>query len=369
MGRNLRTIFTGAPALLSAIWIGACLGCASAPEPKTPKSYGGAYQGALRLEPDPARLPTAVNGCVEELALRASNTGAAPVTIREFVAPNGALGLSSPLPTTIGPGAQATLALRFAPVTAGDWSGTLTLSTDEEGAGPYSLQTVARSEQKPFDQRRPVAPLDLVFVLDVSTTMNEMASLRASMQELFSFIEANSLDVRFGLTTFENDVIVHRGGAFLGREGFFRELDSQLVEGTWLPNPNAPRQLINYDFPENSLDALHRSATEFAFRPGSRRYLVLMTDDTFLEAPLRFSDGTPALHSYSEVADALTESEIRLFSVHASDKGRGLSAPYKGQDSLVESSGGSWFELTSVDTGTLTLEALLSDLVVGPGCN
>jgi hypothetical protein len=211
-------------------------------------------------------------------------------------------------------------------------------------------------------------PLDLVLVLDVSTTMNELAPLRAALQTAWDRVEADHADVRFGLTTFENDVMVHGDGRFLARDAFFAELDSQLVAGEWTPDPSRPRQLLNFDYAENALDALARSAEEFDLRPDARRYFLLMTADTFLEPPSVFSDGTPVLHDFADAAGALTGRSIRLFSIHAPLRGRGLSSAHEGQPSLVAATGGAWFEIGDVDGGSLALDALLLDLIAGRTC-
>ena len=198
--------------------------------------------------------------------------------------------------------------------------------------------------------------------------LDEMASLREAIRGLVEFVDVHDLDVQLGLTTFENDVITHGDGRFLAADEFFGELDSQLVEGTWVPDPELPRQLLNFDLPENTLGALQRSLRDFDFRPGSRRVFVLMTDDTFLEPPAVFSDGTPALASYAEVARALRENEVRLVSVHASARGEGLSSDHAGSPSLVTATRGTWFELADVSSGALALDALLADVVAGGAC-
>jgi hypothetical protein len=203
-------------------------------------------------------------------------------------------------------------------------------------------------------------------VLDVSTSMDEIAMLRAAIQTLFDTIETETLDVRVGLTTFENDVVVHRRGAFLDRAAFFRELDTQLVEGTWIPDSELPRQLLNFELEENLLDALYGAATEFEFRSEARRFLFVVTDDTFLEPPAVFSDGNPVRHSYAEVAAALTEREIGLFSVHVGEKGEGLSSSYRDQASLVALTGGDWLELS--DVRAESLEVMLDELLTRPDC-
>lgn len=344
-------------------------GCAS----EGPKGNDGptGYTGSLAIAPDPVQFEDTRVGCGRSVTLTLENT--APdhaLTITDATLPSRALAVSAAFPLELAPGASRTLDLQFAPTTAGAASGTLDFATDEEAGTPYRLSVAARglANDAPADPAA-VGPLDLVFVLDVSTTMDELASLHGAMAELFDTIAADGLDARFGLTTFVNDVIVHRRGAFLDRQAFFDEFDSQLRPDTWVPNEDLPRQLTNFDFPENSLEALYRSATDFDFRPGSRRYILLLTDASFLESPAVFSDGTPALHSYAEVADALRERRIRLLAIHASRAGRGFSSRYEGQPSLVAATGGRWFELADVSSGALSLETVLGDLLVAPVCD
>lgn len=344
------------------------LACVSAPEPEAITEAG--YRGALTIEPTGLAFESTVSGCQRERELSVRNGGASPVQITSIDTPNGALRFADAFPLAVAPGTTRRIVVQFAPTTAGDRSGTLSVRTDEADAAPIEIAVRASAETATRDPARMqrLSPADLVFVLDVSTTMDEMRELRSAIHALIGFVSRSGLDVRIGLTTFENDVIAHAGGTFLPPEQFFAELDSQLVDGSWIPDPELARQLLNFDLPENTLGALHRSATEFEFRADARRYLILMTDDTFLERPEVFSDGTPALHTYPEVASTLAARAIHLISVHASERGRGLSSGYQGAPSLVRSTQGNWFELADVSAGRLTLDALLADLVAGGAC-
>jgi hypothetical protein len=91
-----------------------------------------------------------------------------------------------------------------------------------------------------------------------------------------------------------------------------------------------------------------------------------MTDDTFLEPPGVFSDGNEVMHSYADVEAVLAEQRVNVFSVHVGEKGRGLSAPHAGRPPLVESTGGTWRDLSS--TRSDSLERMLRDLLTRPDC-
>jgi hypothetical protein len=327
------------------------------------------YTGGLVVSPSPVAFAETVAGCTGSVDLELRNESDVRITIEDMTAADEAFLLSRLPPIELEAGGSRSVTLHFAPDRPGRRSATVAFATDEAQHHPYELPVAASAVPPPPEvAAAATTPLDMVLVVDVSTTMSQTADLREALQALFERVEAGGLDARFGLVTFENDVLVHGGGAFLDREGFFQELDSQLVEGEWVPDGDLPRQLLNFDFAENVLDALYRSATDFSFRPGARHYLLLLTDDTFREPPEVFSDGTPASHGYGEVAAALEQADVRLFSVHAPISGRGLSSGHDGRPSLVEATGGAWFPIDAVDSGTLDLGALLADLLTGPTC-
>ena len=199
----------------------------------------------------------------------------------------------------------------------------------------------------------PGGPIDLVFVVDVSTSMSGHAALRTSIDRLFERVASSPTPVRIGLTTFENDVVLHGGARFLERDAFFEELDAELVPEAWTPNDALPRHLGNDEPEENILDALARSADWFDFGPDHRVAFVLLTDDTFLEPPAVFGDGTRALHRYAGVVERLSRRGITLHAVHAKARGRGLSAPYRGQEGLVAATGGQSAEIARLRAATL----------------
>jgi len=341
-------------------------GCATGPE--SGEFLPKAYDGALRVSPSPVTLAARV-GCVASQELSIANTHPdLSVTVSNASLPDASLQLGLRLPIRLAPGAARAVPLHFMPREPGERAGVLAFDTDEGKAFPLEVPVAATARARTTEPADAAPePLDLVLVLDVSTTMNELARLRASLQQVLPQLEAHGGLVRLGLTTFENDVLVHRGGAFLDREAFFAELDSQLLPDVWTPDPSSPRQLMNYDFAENVLDALGRSAAEFPFREGARRYLLLMTDDTFLEPPAVYSDGTPARRSYEDLSREVVERAVRVFSVHAPLRGAGLSSSHEGAPSLPSLTGGAWFAIAEVDRGALDLGALILDLVAGRG--
>lgn len=352
------------------VLLGLVLGCAGA-GPDDAGSIPKVYDGALLVTPRPVDLPGVVAGCVRSVELVFWNTSEnLPVVITNVESPNPSLQLAESLPVALAPGVSRRLALHFTPSSVGRRAGNLIVHTDEGRLRPLEIPVRANAVARPAPAvgAAPHAPLDLVLVLDVSTTMSELGRLREALVRTFAAVEASGLDVRFGLTTFENDVLVHADGRFLEPEALLAELDSQLVEGSWVPDGDLPRHLLNFDLEENVLDALGRSAAEFPFRPEVRRFFLLMTDNAFLEPPATFSDGTAVRHPLADVARKLARAQIRLYSIHAPLQGRGLSSGMNGLPSLVESTRGAWFQISDVSAGTLALDGLLSDLIAGRTC-
>jgi hypothetical protein len=72
------------------------------------------------------------------------------------------------------------------------------------------------------------------------------------------------------------------------------------------------------------------------------------------------------IHSYPEVASAITSRDISLFSVNPGAKGRGLSSDYEGEPSLVERTGGDWLEIE--EAGEAALEQMLGGLLTRSDC-
>lgn len=358
--------------LVAAAAVLIAVACASPPPPppdETPAGEALLYDGPLQVTSDPLRIPDTFVGCARSSVLRLDNASAdTSVRVDRIETRNDSLRVSGALPLEIPAGERRFVDLHFLPDEPGDESGSIEIVTAEAPRTPIRLEALAVAIARPPAPDDP-GPLDLVVVLDVSTTMGTMPRLRQAIGEFFDFIQQRDGDVRIGLTSFVNDVHLHREAAFLDREALFQELDSQLDPDTGTPNFDLPRHQLNFDFAENSLGALFRSATEFPFRREARRVLLLITDDTFLEPPAVFSDGIPARVSYAQVADALAERGIQLVSVHASARGRGLSSNADGATSLVNQTGGSWHEFADVTSNEHGLGTLLTDLASGRSCD
>lgn len=352
-----------------ALLLSGCAGLATTePEPGGEPMIAG-YRGALGITPDPVDLPATAVGCVRSTVLELRNgRDDLALTIERIEASDPALRIVGPLPLPVPASSSRFLDLHFVPDTPGVLSATVEMWTNEAAGGPVEL-AVAAAAVAPSPPPVPATPLDVVLVIDVSTTMGATTVLRAALPAFYETAESAGVDLRVGLVTFVNDVVVHGSGSFLDRTALIDELDSQLDPETGDPDLALPRHQLNFDFAENSLGALQRAARDFAFRPDARRALLLVTDDTFLEPPAAFSDGTRATASYDDVQRALDEHGLSLHAVHASAAGSGLSSHHDGEPPMVRSTGGNWLELADAILEDDALLRFLGDLAVGRTCD
>lgn len=219
--------------------------------------------------------------------------------------------------------------------------------------------------------------IDVVFTVDVSTTMNFMlGKIGREIAAVDAAVRAHNLDARYGLVVFVDDVLVTHGGQpFADLAALQHEL------AVWQAFTASNRQIqsadLNLDWPENTLDALHAAAAEFAWRPAATtlRAVVHATDDEFGEAPA-IQSGQPVGHGYRQTVAALQAAEIRVFSFAARIGGQcecldvtaGLFAPYRGQQAIPAATGGAVFDIDAVAAGTLNFGAAVSGALQAAVC-
>ncbi len=233
-----------------------------------------------------------------------------------------------------------------------------------QGGTAASLPTITCDDPK----RVPKGDVDVVFVIDVSTTMGFMVDrVERGIVEVDAMLRALSKRPRYGLVVFVDDVELTNGGRAFGSVA---ELQAELIR--WRNFTASNRQIhsttTNRDWPENSLDALHSAATGFAWRPAesTARLLLHATDDDFGEAPT-IQSGVPIRHTYQETLTVLRDHQIRVSSFSAKlggececlDVTRGLQGPFGELPSLPDGTGGASFDLDSVASGQLSLVAAL----------
>lgn len=217
--------------------------------------------------------------------------------------------------------------------------------------------------------------IDIVFVMDVSTTMGPfLSTLADEILVVDEAIAALGLPnaPHYGLVVFVDDAAILNMGAPYGDVNTLRADFMQ-----WSAFTSSNQQVNggnqNSTWPENSLDALFLAAAGFQWRPagdGTLRMIIHTTDDTFWNGPT-MGNGLPIAHGYDEVVDTLQQGSIRTFtfssqiggSCECEDVTPGWSTPYQGKPTIPEATDGSVFDLDLVLAGQLSLSAAINGAI------
>lgn len=229
------------------------------------------------------------------------------------------------------------------------------------------------------EMARCVQPIDVVFVLDVSSSMpDDLMRVRDAVPAVFD--EARRLDptASIGLAVFVDDVLVVNACSSYANAGELTvEIDRRIASAPENLSPVSARP--NQDCRENALDAIFDAATMCTWRAGAEHTMVLVTDDTFAERPAVLSGewgpGVFVATTYTEAITALSTRAIRLVAVAQSgagdpcgagtspDVGQGFFGPYLEMTSIPEATAGVAIDLREVRSGAVTLGPRLADLL------
>lgn len=225
-----------------------------------------------------------------------------------------------------------------------------------------------------------VQDIDIVFVMDVSTSMGPFLS---KLADEILVVDQALADLglpnapHYGLAVFVDDSALTNGGAPYP--------DAMTLQGEftmWSTFTSTNSQVsgsgFNSTWPENSLDALYAAAVGFQWRPpgdDTLRLIIHTTDDTFWNGPT-MQDGVMIQHGYDETVDALQAAQIRTFSFAAQIGGMcecedvtpGWSTPYQGKTALPEATDGGVFDIDLVLAGQLSLAAAIEGLIEDTMC-
>jgi hypothetical protein len=220
--------------------------------------------------------------------------------------------------------------------------------------------------------------VDLVFVLDVSTTMGfVIGRLADEIHEVGRVIANAGATAQYGLVVFVDDVRVAQDGRPYDNVEALAA-DFRRFAAFASGNGQLSGRGDNVDWPENSLDALHAAATRFDWRDGgdTARIVVHVTDDGFAERGVRLS-GLAVQRDYGETVARLKERRIRVASFGAElggsceceDVTAGLRADFRGSPSIPAATGGAAFDVDRVAAGTLRLADAIGPLVRSGLCH
>lgn len=222
--------------------------------------------------------------------------------------------------------------------------------------------------------------VDVVFVMDVSTSMGPF--LQKLAQEMPAVdAKAKSLDLatapHYGLVVFVDDTeVVNSGGPYQDiaqLQADFEGWANFTSQGTQIDPA-----VESSSMPENSLDALYRAATEFAWRPAEStlRVVIHTTDDSFWNGPTTTPEGVPTVHDYGGTLGALQNANVRVFSFasklggdeETDDVSAGWFFGFQGMPAVPQATGGGVFELDQVLANQISLASSINASLESSHC-
>ncbi len=222
--------------------------------------------------------------------------------------------------------------------------------------------------------------IDIVFVMDVSTTMGEFLGLMADeMLAVDAAIEALGLpsSPHYGLAVFVDDAALLNGGAPYPDATALRD-DFILWSNFTATNQQVGGGNPNSTFTENSLDALYLAATDFAWRPAATttRIVIHTTDDTFWEGPT-VGNGVAIQHGYADTVQALQDATVRVYSFaddiggacECQDVTPGWSTPYMAMLPMPQATDGGVYAINDILSGVTSLTDAIDTAVEESYCD
>lgn len=221
--------------------------------------------------------------------------------------------------------------------------------------------------------------VDIVFVMDVSTSMEPFLNKLASeIEAVDTAVKALNLasTPHYGLVVFVDDTMFVNSG-----KPYADVLTLKTDFQSWASFTSSNQQTAgggqNTTWPENSLDALYRAAKEFEWRPveSTLRLVIHTTDDTFWQGPAT-QDGVQILHNYPDTVSALQSAQVRVFSFASKlggitgtqDVSAGWFTPLAGSPTIPVATGGGVFEIDGVANGSISLSNAIPAAVKDTQC-
>jgi hypothetical protein len=211
-----------------------------------------------------------------------------------------------------------------------------------------------------------VQDVDIVFVMDVSTTMGGFLATLAdeilAVDQALAQFDLPS-DPHYGLVVFVDDAaILNTGQPY--PDALALQADFQMWSTFTASNQQVGGGNSNGTWPENSLDALWLAANGFLWRPAEStlRLVIHTTDDTFWDGPT-VGNNIPIQHGYAETVMALQDAQVRVFSFadeiggscSCLDVSMGWSTPYEMQTPIPEATDGAVYDINAVLSGAVSL--------------
>jgi hypothetical protein len=224
-----------------------------------------------------------------------------------------------------------------------------------------------------------IQDVDIVFVMDVSTTMGAFFDkLEAEIQAVDTALQAFDLPnpPHYGLVVFVDDfTLVNTGVPYTD----VNELRADFEEWNNFTATNQQTQGggFNSTWTENSMDALFAAAGGFQWRPvdNTLRMIIHTTDDTFWNGPT-VGNGINILHNYAETVDLLQSKQIRMFTFadyiggqcECDDVSMGFFTDFQGQPPIPMQTGGAAYNIGEVLAGIISLSDAINTSVEESYC-
>ncbi|MEM6991344.1 MAG: vWA domain-containing protein [Myxococcota bacterium] len=264
--------------------------------------------------------------------------------------------------------------------TAATGTGDTSTSAADGSTGDPLVLDVGTMPDSPSVDRQCQTAIDIVFVLDVSTSMDTvLTQLADEIQAVDDALAEYELETEphYGMAVFVDDAgLMNDGQPFAELETLQQEfLDwaAWTAQGTQL----APAGFLNYTWPENSLDALAFAANDFQWRDADStlRIVIHATDDTFWVGPA-MENGVAIVNGYEETIAALQAAEARVFAFTADiggqceceDVSAGWSAPYGPLPSIPDATDGGRFDIEQIVGGTVSFTNAIAEAVEQSYC-
>jgi hypothetical protein len=224
-------------------------------------------------------------------------------------------------------------------------------------------------------------PIDLVFVIDVSTSMeDEVDAIRRGIDSIYATATALTPAVQMSLVVFVDDVVAVNGCApFASITELQTELQSWQSFTSSNRQPDGGGDDFNTDCAENSVDALYVAATECPWRSPATRIIIHVTDDTFAERPADLS-GVGVERTYQEAVSEIVSRQIRVGAFAAPgagehcgagtspNVGRGFHEPYNGMPSIPMASMGRAWSIRDVRANVIDMADAINMFTMDSYC-
>ncbi|HVH98416.1 MAG TPA: vWA domain-containing protein [Enhygromyxa sp.] len=230
-----------------------------------------------------------------------------------------------------------------------------------------------------IDPEECLEDVDIVFVMDVSTTMGPFFDkLESEISAVHDALSAYDLPnpPHYGLVVFVDDfTLVNAGVPYTDVEEL--KADFAYWNDFTASNQQTDGGGYNSTWTENSLDALFSAAVGFQWRPknSTLRMIIHTTDDTFWNGPT-VGNGIDILHNYPDTVDILQANEVRMFTFadliggqcECDDVSEGFFTEFQGQPPIPAQTGGAAYNIGEVLAGILSLSQAITDSIDDSYC-